>query len=158
MAPAGAANNGVTQISGVAFFDDGSCDAGQPAGFGDLTILMTGDLDGCWYTKVDFASSKDNGTPSGVYIERGEEIFIGTLNGDPVEFRPTYKFTSKYDPQFIVNDDPLEFGTEVHGRCQHPIVSELSGGITGRVDFKDDVDAGPGEPPLYYRGHIRLPS
>ena len=60
-------------------------------------LVMTGDLEGCWYTKVE--ASKDNGTPSGVYMESGEEVFVGSLNGGPVgTFATSYKFESKWDP------------------------------------------------------------
>jgi hypothetical protein len=48
-------------------------------------------------------------------------------------------------------------GSEVRGRCEHPIVagSGTGGfeGATGRIDFKDDVVAGE----FLYRGHISLP-
>ena len=47
-------------------------------------------------------------------------------------------------------------GSELHGRCQHPLV-EGSGtggfaGATGRLDFKDEVATGL----YFYRGHIKL--
>ena len=109
---------------------------------------MTGSLEGCCYTKV--ATARDNGTPSGVYQERGEEVFVGSLDGGPEGmFATTYKFTSKWDPD-------VSTGSEVHGRCQHPIV-EGSGtggfdGATGRADFKDEVTTGE----FFYRGHIKL--
>lgn len=63
-----------------------------------------------------------------------------------MEFTLTYKFESKWDPDFTT-------GVEVHGRCQHRIVEGFSdsGEITGRVDFKDIVEDGS----FVYRGHIR---
>jgi hypothetical protein len=147
-APASAATN---QISGIAFFDTtGEC--GPPpsgyADFTDFTMVITGDLDGCWYTKVE--TSKDNGAPSGVYLETGEEVFVGSLNGGPVgTFATTYRFESKWDPD-------VSTGSEVHGRCQHPIVAGSGtggfGGVTGRVDFKDEVTTGL----YFYRGHLTL--
>ena len=88
--------------------------------------------------------------PSGVYIESGEEVFVGSLDGgQDGTFSTTYKFESKWDPD-------VSTGSEVHGRCQHPIV-EGSGtggfaGATGRVDFKDEVTTGQ----FFYRGHIKL--
>ena len=149
-APAGAATN---QISGVGIFDTtGACPA-PPTGYEDFTSLppmvMTGSLEGCWYTKV--VSTKDNGAPSGIYQERGEEVFVGSLDGGPVgTFAATFKFTSQWDPD-------ASTGSEVHGRCEHPIVdgSGTGGfaGATGRVDFKDDVATGE----FLYRGHISLP-
>jgi len=105
---------------------------------------MTGSLEGCLYTKV--ITSKE--TPGGVYLESGEEVFVGSLDGEIVgTFATTYKFESKWDPN----------GVELHGRCEHPIV-EGSGtggfeGAKGRLDFKDII----GDPVTYiYRGHISL--
>ena len=147
-APATAATN---QISGVAVLDPtGECDP-PPKGyeeFTDFTQVMTGSLEGCWYTHIE--TTKDNGAPSGVYIESGEEIFVGSLNGGRAgTFATTYKFESKWDPD-------VSTGSEVHGRCQHPIVagSGTGGfeGVTGRVDFKDEVTTGQ----FFYRGHLKL--
>ena len=63
-------------------------------------------------------------------------------------FATTYKFESKWDPD-------VSTGSEVHGRCQHPIVagSGTGGfeGATGRVDFKDEVTTGQN----FYWGHIK---
>ena len=108
---------------------------------------MTGSLEGCWYFKA--ITSKQ--TPSGVYLETGEEVFVGSLDGGPEgTFSTTYRFESKWDPD-------VSSGVEIHGRCQHPIV-EGSGtggfeGATGRVDFKDII----GDTVTYiYRGHINF--
>jgi hypothetical protein len=147
-APANAATN---QISGVAVLDTTGACPDPPAGyedFTDFTQVMTGSLDGCWYTHIE--TRKDNGAPSGVYIESGEEIFVGSLNGGPEgTFTTTYKFESKWEPD-------VSTGSEVHGRCQHPIVagSGTGGfeGATGRADFKDEVTTGQ----FFYRGHIKL--
>ena len=111
-------------------------------------MVMTGSLEGCWYTKI--ISATDNGIPSGVYQERGEEVFVGSLDGGPVgTFSTTYKFTSKWNPD-------VSTGSEVRGRCEHPIVRAAVRdgfeGATGRVDFKDDVVTGE----YIYRGHISL--
>jgi hypothetical protein len=147
-APASAATN---QISGVAVFDtEGVCPA-PPAGyedFTDFTQVMTGSLVGCWYTNIE--TTKDNGAPSGVYIERGEEVFVGSLNGGPEgTFGTTYQFESKWDPD-------VSTGSEVHGRCQHPIAAGSGtgglAGATGRAFFKDEVTTGQ----FFYRGHIEL--
>ena len=146
--PASAAT---TQISGVSHAaTTGECGP-PPAGFADFTdftMVMTGDLEGCWYMKIE--TSKDNGAPSGVYLESGREVFVGSLNGGPEgTFATTYKFESKWDPD-------VSTGSEVHGRCQHPIVkgSGTGGfeGVSGRLDFKDDVTTGL----FYYRGHLKL--
>jgi hypothetical protein len=142
-APAAAAT---TRISGVGTFDSAGVCPGPPAGYGDFTdftIVMTGSLEGCWYTKV--LTSKE--TPSGVYLETGEEVFVGRLDGGPQgTFTTTYRFESKFAPD----------GSEIHGRCQHPLAAGSGtggfAGATGRVDFKDDVVTGE----LFYRGHIKL--
>jgi len=143
-APAHAAT---TAISGVGVFDAaGACDA-PPAGyedFDDFTMVITGDLEGCWYTRVGAGRT----TPSGVYLESGEEVFVGTLSdGRTGTFATTYKFESKWDPDVFT-------GSEVHGRCQHPIVAGSGTGdfedAAGRLDFKDEVTTGE----YFYRGHI----
>ena len=142
-----------SQISGVAVFDtSGNTCPAPPAGFADFVsyppLVMSGSLDGCWYTKVE--AFKDNGAPSGVYLESGQELFVGSLNGGPVGlFTTTYKFESKWDPD-------VSTGSEVRGRCQHPIVrgsgTDGFAGATGRLDFKDVVADGS----FVYRGHISI--
>src|SRR5436309_15923398 len=43
-------------------------------------LVMTGSLDGCWYTHIETART----TPGGVYLESGTELFVGRLDGEPV--------------------------------------------------------------------------
>lgn len=138
--PAGA-TPGNTQIDGVAKIDFATCtELASP-----LTLRMTGSLEGCWYTT---SLEVVHTTPSGGYRERGTERFIGCLttggSSKCGSFDTTYQFEAKYQtsPPFA----------EIHGRCQHPIVSGTGDfeGVTGRVDFKDDVQNGC----FYYRGHI----
>ena len=140
---------GTTQISGTAVLDvDATVCTGPPAGYSDFDeftpLLLSGSLAGCWYTNIDTSKV----TPSGVYLESGREVFVGTVNGGPTgTFATTYKFESKFAPD----------GAQLHGRCQHPLVSGSGtgpfAGATGRVDFKDIVEEGT----LVYRGHIKLP-
>jgi hypothetical protein len=150
-APANAA--ATNQISGTANF--GECPP-PPDGFEDFVdyppIVMDGEgsLDGCWYTNVltpePFAT-----TPGGVYLESGEEVFVGSLNGVQGTFTTTYKFEAKFTLP-LPNLDALE----IKGRCQHKIVSGTGGfaGASGRVDFKDIIN---GTSVTYeYRGHISL--
>jgi len=147
------ANAAPEQISGMSYYDVTGDECGPPpAGYADFTtyppLVMTGDLEGCWYTRVE--TSKDLGAPSGVYMEGGSEVFVGTLNDGPEGvFATAYKFESKWVPD-------VSTGTEVHGRCQHPVLAgsgtEDFRGVTGRVDFKDDVATGL----YYYRGHLAL--
>jgi hypothetical protein len=144
-APANAAAN---QISGTALLDTagpaGQC-PDEPSGYkGYPAIVMTGSLDGCWYTNI--LTQKE--TLGGAYLETGEELFVGRLDGGPEgTFTTTYRFEAKLNPD----------GSEVRGRCQHPIAtgSGTGGfkGATGRVDFKDIV----GDTTTYvYRGHISV--
>ena len=90
------------QISGVGVFDFTGSHLLRPStGYADFVsyppIVLSGSLQGCWYTKVE--TVKDNGAPSGVYLETGREVFVGSLNGGPVGvFTTTYKFESKWDP------------------------------------------------------------
>ena len=143
-APAQAAGG---QIDGTAYFELPSgevCDA-APDDFDSYpALVMEGDLEGCWYTNVESVKT----TPSGVYLEVGQELFVGTLNDGKVgSFTTTYRFEAKYAPD----------GSELFGRCQHPLVAGSGtggfAGATGRVDFKDII----GDPVVFvYRGHIRL--
>jgi hypothetical protein len=135
------------QVSGDAFYDAAACPA-PPAGYEEFVsypgLDMTGSLEGCLYTRVDSVHQ----TPSGAYVESGQEVFAGSLNGGPEgTFATNYRFEAKFAPD----------GAELHGRCQHPIVagSGTGGfeGSTGRLDFKDII----GDPVTYvYRGHLKV--
>ena len=142
-APANAAN----QISGTANFAVAPECLPAPADFADYPpIDMDGSLEGCWYTNILTQKT----TPGGVYLESGEELFVGRLNGGPLgSFTTTYKFEAK------LNSDNLE----IKGRCQHKIAADnRTGGFasaSGRVDFKDILD-GTTLIRYDYRGHISL--
>jgi hypothetical protein len=152
---AGRAEAASVRLSGVAVYDSSGtpCPLAPPVGYEDFTsmyppIVFTGSLEGCLYIKVD--AFKDNGAPSGVYLEQGREVFVGSLNGGPDGlFTTTYKFESKWDPDVTT-------GRELKGRCQHPIVAGSGtggfAGATGRFDFKDVISDGS----ILYRGHITL--
>ena len=140
-------NAAATQISGDSTYDTTGAVCGPPpAGYADYTsyppLVLQGSLVGCWYTKAE--TSKQ--ISSGVYLETGEEVFVGTLNGGPAgTFGTTYHYQSKWDPN-------ASTGTEIVGRCEHDLVTGTGGfaGISGMLFFKDDA-------PLYfYRGHINL--
>lgn len=146
-APASAGGNGNIQIDGLGVPGDFEvCD--DPVGAdADFPILLTGSLEGCLYQYWGPGEFR----PSNTYIERGVELFVGCL-GDGVTcgtFETTYVFTGKYGD--------TDFSDQKFGRCQHPIVVGTGtgdfAGATGRLDFKDDVEAG--NFPL--RGHISLP-
>ena len=143
-APFPALAQGATQISGVGVFDEEDvCDIESVDA--DLALVMTGDLQGCLYTFIETAES----SPSGTYRETGTELFVGSYLGEPGTFETTYRFEAKYE-------DVDNLVGEQFGRCQHPIV-EGSGtdtfeGVSGRLDFKDDVETGE----FLYRGHLRF--
>jgi hypothetical protein len=143
-APSPALAQGATQISGVAFFDDPEAPVCAPVPGYDYALVMTGDLKGCLYTDVGPAES----SPSGTYRETGTELFVGSYLDESGTFETTYRFEAKYE-------DVDTLSGEIFGRCQHPIV-EGSGtgifeGVSGRLDFKDDVETGD----FLYRGHLR---
>lgn len=140
--PSPALAQGATQISGIAYFATGQCN--DPEGEGsDYAVIMTGDLQGCHYTFIETALC----SPGGAYNETGTETFVGQYNGETGTFRTTYRFTAKYN-------DCVNL-VEMVGRCQHPIIKDSGTGVfkgmTGRLDFKDDIAAGN----FPYRGHLR---
>lgn len=139
---------GAIQISGIGFYaTTGEC---EPLIAGAAyAIKMTGDIEGCLYAFIDdFECS-----PSGTYREEGREYFVGTYNGTAGTFWTTYKFEGKYEG-CPLNGEPL--GLEIFGRCQHPIVKGSGEGglkgITGRILFKDDIEAGN----FPYRGQVQF--
>jgi hypothetical protein len=146
-APSSALAAGATQIEGIGFFaDTGQCTDPQGAG-ATFALLLTGDLEGCHYVFVESAEC----SPSGTYREAGHEIFVGEYTGDnggSGTFITTYRFEAKYQ------DCPNLVG-EIFGRCQHPILNAsgdgVFAGVTGRLDFKDDIEEGN----FPYRGHLR---
>jgi len=138
--------SGATQIEGIGFFAENECDVvGEGAHF---ALYLTGDLEGCLYVYVeDYECS-----PSGTYREEGQEHFIGTYNGETGSFWTNYKFEAKYEG---CNEDGSFLGLEIFGRCQHPIQNGsgegVFEGVSGRLDFKDDVENGT----FPYRGHLK---
>src|SRR5215207_9074391 len=145
-APSPELAGGATQISGVGFYDDDvidvTCDDPEGAG-ADYALVMTGDLEGgCLYTFIETAES----SPSGTYRETGTELFVASDGSGT--FETTYRFEAKYE-------DVTDPATEIFGRCQHPIVKGSGTGdfqgVTGRIDMKDDIEAGN----FPYRGHLR---
>lgn len=141
------AHAATNQLTGTAFFNPslGTPCPEPPSAYDNYPpLVMRGSLDGCWYTHIETART----SRGGVYLESGEELFVGRLDGGPAgTFTTTYKFHAKLDAD----------GAEVRGFCQHPIVSDSgTGGLAnakGRVYFKDII----GDPITYvYRGHIKL--
>jgi hypothetical protein len=144
MVPSAALAGGATQISGIGFptvVGECSDPQGQSS---DFAVRMTGDLVGCLYTYVETAEC----SPSGTYHETGRETFVGLYNGEAGSFRTTYRFTAKYQ-------DCPHLTEEIIGRCEHPITAGsgegVFAGVSGRLDFKDEIEAGN----FPYRGHLR---
>ena len=138
LAPASAQE--ATRISGVGYFDElDLCDSGSVGA--DFALILTGDLEGCLYVFVENAGF----TPSGTYVESGTETFVGP-NGT---FETDYRFEAKYE-------DPANLIGEIFGRCQHKIVegsgTGIFAGVSGRIDFKDDIEAGD----FPYRGSLKF--
>lgn len=136
---------GTTQVSGSGEYNE-VCTPPEaagtaPADTGDYPpLVMSGSLEGCWYTYI--SDAKEN--PSGTYKETGTELFVGCLNETTCgQFTTTYTFTGKFT---------ANFEAEIHGRCQHPVTGTTGGfaGMSGVIQFKDDVDTGI----FYYRGNI----
>ena len=141
-------DHGATQVSGIGYLAvAGEC---EPLLEGAAYVInMTGDLTGCHYVFIeDYECS-----PSGTYRETGWEYFVGTYKGEAGTFRTTYRFESKYEGCAA---DGAPLGAEILGRCQHPIVKGSGDGVfegvTGRLDFKDDIEAGN----FPYRGHLKF--
>lgn len=141
--------NGAVQISGMGeFAGPGECeeDVSGPAGEDpDFALKLTGDLGGCLYTFVETFRCDASGT----YHETGTELYVADGSaGDDGTFRTTYRFTAKYD-------DCPNFAGQQHGRCQHPIAAGSGTGdyegASGRLDFKDNIEAGN----FSYKGHVR---
>src|SRR4051812_6523746 len=105
-----AANGAMQQLSGDAVYDTtGEVCGPPPPGYADFTsydpLVLRGSLAGCWYKKGVPAGQM----PSGVYLEPGEEVFVGTLKGAPAGmFATTYRFEARLDAN----------GAEIRGRCQ----------------------------------------
>lgn len=139
---------GATQISGLGSYPDAD-ECNSPLGEGAaFAIKMTGDLTGCLYAFIDEYEC----SPSGTYREQGRELFIGTYQGEYGTFETGYKFEGKYEE--CIGGSAA--GAEIFGRCQHPIVdgsgTGVFNGVTGRVDFKDDIEAGN----FPFRGHLKF--
>jgi hypothetical protein len=139
-----AAGSGATIIRGDQLADLGPCPAG------DGNYRMAGDLVGCWFTD-DFVVRSEN--PGGGFRASGKEHFMGCLdaNGDGT---CTGERTGRFDTTFTFTAKLAPSGEEIHGRCQHPIVSGSGAfaGATGVLSFKDI----PSEGRFPYHGNIKL--
>jgi len=149
-APSIAAGAATTAVSGTFVFDAGGTCPGPPPeyeDFIDYPVIVSGDLEGCWYTDVEEA--RHLGSPSGLYFEAGREVFVGEISGRAGTFSTTYRYEGKWDPDFPT-------GTEIWGRCQHLIVPGSGTGglrdVTGHIVRTDIATDGT---VALYRGFVR---
>ena len=77
----------------------------------DFALYFEGDLEGCLYTYVNPESS--GCTSGGTYHEFGNEVFVGTYNGEYGTFTTEDVFKAKY------RDCP-NFAGQISGGCRHP--------------------------------------
>jgi len=135
--PAAAYAGGVTQVAGVMAFDGAGTCTEDPSGMG--AYLVAGDLSGCWYTTTFVLEHHQNNS----YRYSGTELFDGYVGGHHGTFTTTFTFTAQ------ITDD----GTELHGRCHHPITggTEVFAGATGVINMHDNPDG-----TVDYAGHVRL--
>lgn len=110
-------------------------------------MVMTGDLQGCWYTKVDPTSVID--FANGWHFERGWEVFFDH-NRSKNRFETTYTFQGQYDPT----------GHEIQGQCQHPIINRTGrgglAGANGQLFFTDEIAANDADNRFPYQGYFRI--
>jgi hypothetical protein len=116
-----------------------------------VSNTMAGSLVGCWYTDT-FSQIKS--APNGNILAIGTEHFVGCIDADRSgrcagrDPRGTlaliYVFEAQYDKK----------GNEIHGGCQHVIVSGTGklAQARGRIDFTDK----PANGSASYRGSVML--
>jgi len=118
------------------------------------SFTMTGGLVGCWY-EDSIMITKDQTTASGIELIHvsGTEHFIGCLDRDGdgscigADPSGTLYFTFTFTEQVDVAT-----GSEIRGRCHHPIVGGTGdfAAATGVLNFKDDIPSGTSP----YMGHL----
>lgn len=155
-APAGA-GGGATQISGYIPENGGpACDS-APDGFGDYAFPLVGDLVGCVYGSVtDFKCTPTGSGDAWVYKEIADEIFV---SADP-EMLGTFEMTEFFFAKFL--GEPCNFDDiqgQTLGGCKHPIVEGTGTGafegVSGRLDFQDDVRDVDPDVFAWMRGHLK---
>jgi hypothetical protein len=139
LTPAGAAYaSGTTQVSGLMVWDGGGSCTQDPSGNG--AYVVAGGLVGCWYLSTIVLEQQQNSS----YRYSGTELFVGCLGEKCGRLHTTFTFTAQYAAD----------GTELHGRCHHPITSGEGGlaGASGVINMHDNPDGS-----VDYAGHVTLP-
>jgi len=122
--PSAMASSGATQVAGLLAPDtEGVCvgeASVQPPG------VVTGSLNGCWYIT---SITKQSDNPAGGFYAAGTETFAGCLADSCGRLFTTFTFTAKFASD----------GSEVHGRCHHPIVGGDGDfiGASGEINMHD---------------------
>lgn len=134
----GALASGATVVSGRQVLDTAGACPNAPGAM--AAWVMTGSLTGCWYT--DTVEMKHM-TPSGAALASGTEHFSGCIGATCGTLFFTFTFTGKYAPD----------GSEVHGRCYHPISGGTDGfaGASGAISFHDESASCSN-----YHGEVRI--
>jgi hypothetical protein len=156
LAVAPASGAGVTQVSGTAIpgYDMygayvGPCNAMEdPFGpFGAEYAIALPNEPGGLYGCIYGGNVVGTVTPSGVYKEVADEVFVGAgLVG-------TFALTENFHAKYVLPD----FKPQLWGFCKHPIVADsgtgvFETGVTGRLDFRDNIEDGN----FPYKGHLRV--
>ena len=110
----------------------------------DYAILLTGDLEGCLSTFVQGFKCKELADYD-LYLEKGREVFIGTLHGKQGRFTTDYTFDAAYAKGFCQSFDP---SLEVGGGCIHKIQRGRGAfrNAEGVITFIDVIAGVTGDP------------
>jgi hypothetical protein len=150
LAPVGAAHGaagdtGTTRVSGLAVPDEaGTCTEQEGA------FRMTGSLDGCYYMDELDVQHESQG---GGLVATGREHFVVCLGSPPPDGVPDTRRCGTIFTTFTFTAKFASDGSEIHGRCHHPIVGGDGGfaGVTGVINMHD-LPNGCAE----YDGHLKL--
>ena len=128
---------------------------------------MTGDLEGCLTIfPKSFKCKSLNGFDK--YIERGREVFDGTLDGREGRFKTKYKVVGIYAQGFcekLNDDDPSNdaeaFNMQLAGGCDHKVIgkSGVFEDADGLITFLDVIPRPlefSGASNFHYFGYIDL--
>jgi hypothetical protein len=98
--------------------------------------VLTGDLIGCLYAFVtDYKYSS-----GWICREKGTIFLVSNYHGKDSTFEVDYQFRGKFEKCNVPKRPKF------YGRCHHQVIMgsgiDVFEGVIGRLDFKDDVEAG----------------
>ena len=110
----------------------------------DYAISLTGDLEGCLSTFVERFKCRELADYD-LYLEKGREVFIGTLHGKQGRFTTDYTFDAAYAKGFCQSFDA---SLEVGGGCIHKIQRGRGAfrNAEGVITFIDVIAGVTGDP------------